>query len=284
MLGIGCCCIPGMGLFPCTAICRARAHQVHLLQRWVRPDPGGLHGPGPGPEGPPGIMGPEGPPGIMGPEGPPGIMGPEGPPDIMGPEGPPGIMGPEGPPGIMGPEGPPGIIGPEGPPGIMGPEGGPLAGTGLGACSEPPSGEGPRVPVEGAGVQTQEVPGSAPSCCGSSRERDSGPSCLLEMALGLGRVPAEVSLPSGGQEWTSLRGTWEYCIAETGLCDSAAPPSTASLTSRMPGEGCVNRQRRRVGDGGWGIGAEDETAGMLLFLGSSVHVHSAYYALLGRAV
>jgi len=69
--------------------------------------------------------------------------------------------------------------------------------------------------VEGAGVQTQEVPGSAPSCCGSSRERDSGQSCLLEMALGLGRVPAEVSLPSGGQEWTSLRGAWECVSAES---------------------------------------------------------------------
>lgn len=69
--------------------------------------------------------------------------------------------------------------------------------------------------MEGAGVQTQEVPGSAPSCCGSSRERDSGQSCLLEMALGLGRVPAEVSLPSGGQEWTSLRGAWECVSAES---------------------------------------------------------------------
>lgn len=71
-----------------------------------------------------------------------------------------------------------------------------------------------RVPVEGGGVQIQEVPGWAPSCCGLSLERGlgSGPSYLLEMALGLGRVQAEVSLPSGGQEWTSLRGNWE-CVA-----------------------------------------------------------------------
>lgn len=69
--------------------------------------------------------------------------------------------------------------------------------------------------MEGGGVQIQEVPGWAPSCCGLSPERDlgSGPSCLLEMALGLGRVRAEVSLPSGGQEWTSLRGNWECVTA-----------------------------------------------------------------------
>lgn len=71
-----------------------------------------------------------------------------------------------------------------------------------------------RVPVEGVGVQIQEVLGWAPSCCGLSQARDlgSGPSCLLEMALGLGRVRAEVSLPLGGQGWTSLRGNWE-CVA-----------------------------------------------------------------------
>lgn len=38
------------------------------------------------------------------------------------------------------------------------------------------------------------------------------PSCLLEMALGLGRVQAEVSLPLGGQGWTSLRRDRE-CVA-----------------------------------------------------------------------
>lgn len=71
--------------------------------------------------------------------------------------------------------------------------------------------------MEGAGVQIQEVLDWAPSCCGLSRERDrgSGPSCFPEMALGLGRVPGEVSLPSGGQEWTSLRGTWECVSAES---------------------------------------------------------------------
>lgn len=47
------------------------------------------------------------------------------------------------------------------------------------------------------GDQIQEVQDLAPSCCGLSleRDRDSDPSCLLEMALDLGRVQAEVSLP-----------------------------------------------------------------------------------------
>lgn len=71
--------------------------------------------------------------------------------------------------------------------------------------------------MEDGDVQIQEVPGWAPSCCGPSLERDrgSGPSCLLEMALVLGRVRAEVSLPSGGQEWTSLRRSWECVAAES---------------------------------------------------------------------
>ena len=70
-----------------------------------------------------------------------------------------------------------------------------------------------RVLVEGGGVQIQEVLGLDPSCCGPSQERDPdlGPSCLLEMALGLGRGRAEVSLPLGGQEWTSFRGTQGMC-------------------------------------------------------------------------
>ena len=68
--------------------------------------------------------------------------------------------------------------------------------------------------MEGGGAQNQVALDWAPSCCGLTlvRDPDSGPSCLLEMALGLGRVQAEVSLPSGGQEWTSLRGSWE-CLA-----------------------------------------------------------------------
>lgn len=68
--------------------------------------------------------------------------------------------------------------------------------------------------MEDGGVQILEVLGWAPSCCGQSlvRDLDLGPSCLLEMALGLGRDLAEVSLPWGGQEWTSLRGNWE-CVA-----------------------------------------------------------------------
>ena len=65
--------------------------------------------------------------------------------------------------------------------------------------------------MEGEGVQIPEVLGLAPSCCGPSLAMDLGlgPSCLLEMALGLGRDQAEVSLPSGDQEWTSLRGNFE---------------------------------------------------------------------------
>lgn len=69
--------------------------------------------------------------------------------------------------------------------------------------------------MEGGGDQSQEVLGWAPSYCGLSLEKGlgSGPSYLLEMALGLGRVQVEVSLPSGGQEWTSLRGNWECAAA-----------------------------------------------------------------------
>lgn len=72
-----------------------------------------------------------------------------------------------------------------------------------------------RVLVGGGGVQIQEVPGWDPSCCGPSQERDLGlgPSCLLEMALGLGRGRAGVSLPLGGQEWTCFRGHWESVAA-----------------------------------------------------------------------
>lgn len=71
----------------------------------------------------------------------------------------------------------------------------------------------------GVGVQIQEVPGWAPSCCGLILETglDSDPSWLPEMAPGLGRVQAEASLPSEGQEWTSLRG-------EPGMCGSSEYP------------------------------------------------------------
>lgn len=68
--------------------------------------------------------------------------------------------------------------------------------------------------MEGGGVQTPEVLGWAPSCCGPSRERGSGPSCLPETAPDLGRDQVEVSLPLGGQEWTSLRTTRECGAAE----------------------------------------------------------------------
>lgn len=65
-----------------------------------------------------------------------------------------------------------------------------------------------RVPEEGGGVLIPEDQDWGPSCCGQNLEtdRDSGPSYLLEMVLGPGRDRDEVSLPSGGQEWTSLRG------------------------------------------------------------------------------
>lgn len=73
-----------------------------------------------------------------------------------------------------------------------------------------------RVPVEGAGVQTQEVLDWAPSYyeLSQGKDLDWGPSYHLEIALGLGRDRAEVSLPLGGQEWPSLRGEWE-CEAAT---------------------------------------------------------------------
>lgn len=51
--------------------------------------------------------------------------------------------------------------------------------------------------MEGVDVLTQEDPGWAPSYYEPSQVRDLGlgPSYLLEMALGLGRDQAEVSLP-----------------------------------------------------------------------------------------
>ena len=70
-----------------------------------------------------------------------------------------------------------------------------------------------RVLVEDGGVLILEVLGLVPSCCEPSpaRDQDLGPSCLLEMALGLGRDRAEVSLPLGGQELTSLREKLGMC-------------------------------------------------------------------------
>ncbi len=71
-----------------------------------------------------------------------------------------------------------------------------------------------KVPVVGGGVQILEVLGSVPSCCGPNPERGPGLvlSCLLEMGPGLERDQAEVSLPLGGQGWTSLRRNSE-CVA-----------------------------------------------------------------------
>lgn len=69
--------------------------------------------------------------------------------------------------------------------------------------------------MEGGGVQSLEVLDWAPSCYGPSlvRDRGWGPSCLLETDLGPERDRAEVSLPSGDQEWTSLRRNAERLAA-----------------------------------------------------------------------